>query len=193
LVGVHEARRYITELRRRQQDPLLWPDFLTGLPDETAVARVIHDVYPKLQDFSITIIRIANIQPYLVKYGSGRHREIIEWTAAILKTTMDRHQGFVGKFRMHDFIAVCETKKLEKFLAEATRTFETKMKAFYTTEAMKEKKLFSFTRFGKEVSFGLMKLIFCSVNGEHNIPKENVIEYLLKNCPDTEGQAGVKG
>jgi hypothetical protein len=44
-----------------------------------------------------------------------------------------------------------------------------------------------------EVSSGLMKLILCSVDGEHNIPKENVIEYLLKNCPDTEGQVGVKG
>jgi GGDEF domain-containing protein len=190
-LGVQEAKRYITELRRRQQDPLLWPDFLTGLPDERAVVRAIHDIYPKLRHYSITLIRIANIEPYLVTHGTSRHREVIEWAAAILKTTMDRHGGFVGKFRMHDFIAVCETKKLPAFLREASRTFEAKMKEFYTREAVKEKTLLSFTSFGREVSFGLMGLVSCSVNGKDGIPKERVIEYLLELCPDVEGHTGV--
>jgi GGDEF domain-containing protein len=191
-VGVQEARQYITELRRRQQDPLLWPDFLTGLPDERAVVRAIHDVYPRLRHYSITLIRIANIEPYLVTHGTARHREVIEWAAAILKTTMDRHGGFVGRFRMHDFIAVCETKHLDAFLRETSRTFQRKMKAFYTKEAAEERTLLSFSRSGREVSFGLMELVSCSVNGADGIPKERVIEYLLDNCPDTKGQMGVE-
>jgi hypothetical protein len=106
---------------------------------------------------------------------------------------MDRYGGFLGTFRMHDFIAVCETEKLREFLPEASRTFARKIRAFYNREALKENTLLSFTRNGREVSFGLMRLVTCSVNGQNGIPQEDFIEYLLENCPDTEGQMGVQG
>jgi GGDEF domain-containing protein len=96
-VGIAEAKKYIADLRKRQENPYLWPDFLTGLPEKPAIISNLQKVYPKLGEFAIAYIRIANIHPYLIKYGPDKHAEIIQWAAAILKTSCDLCQScFVG-------------------------------------------------------------------------------------------------
>jgi hypothetical protein len=62
-VGVAEARRYIEELHKKQENPYLWPDFLTGLPDKAAIINKLEDVFPKLGGLSIAYVRIINIHP----------------------------------------------------------------------------------------------------------------------------------
>ncbi len=38
-MGLAEAKKYIQELHKKQSDPFLWPDYLTGLPDKAAIIK----------------------------------------------------------------------------------------------------------------------------------------------------------
>lgn len=185
-MGLGEAKRYIHELHRRQVNPYLWPDFLTGLPDRAAIIEKILEIYPKLGKHSISYIRIANIHPYLIKYGSDRHAELIQWAAAVLKTTSDKYKGFVGAFGTHDFIAICRAKSTNDFLKETGRLFEKKAKTFYSKEDIERKKVLSFTREGKKINIGFMKLIASTVDKKTVIRREDIIPYLGKLCSELE-------
>ncbi len=185
-MGIGEARKYISQLHRKQDNPDFWPDFLTGLPDKTATIRKVNEVQPRLGRYSVVLLRIANVQPYLLKYGSRRHTEIIQWAAAILKTTMDRWGGFVGAYDTHDFIAVCGKKDSEEFLKEAARVFGKKIKSFYTEEDLRKKNILSFPGEGGQVEVGIMELI--SVSAEEAAPGESVIPQLIKRLNELENR-----
>jgi hypothetical protein len=186
VMGIGEAKKYISQLHKKQGNPDFWPDFLTGLPDKTATIRKVNEVQPKLGRYSVTLLRIANVQPYLLKYGSRRHTEIIQWAAAILKTTMDRCGGFVGAYDTHDFIAVCGRKDSGEFLKEASRVFGKKIESFYTEEDLKKKNILSFKGEGRQVEVGIMELI--SVSAEEAAPGESVIPQLIKRLNELENR-----
>ena len=128
-MGLTEAKKYIQDLRKRQSNPFLWPDYLTGLPDKSAIIKKMDEVFPKLGDYSVAYLRIDNIQPYLLKYGPHKHAEIIQWAAAILKTNSDKcPNSFVGILNTHDFIAICETKNMVKAIEGVREIFRKKAK-----------------------------------------------------------------
>lgn len=179
-MGITEAKKYLSQLHRRQGKPELWPDFLTGLPDKTTSIRKVNEAYPKLDRYVVSFIRIANIQPYLIKYGSGKHTEIVQWAAAILKTTMDNHKGFVGAFDTHDFVAICRRKDLDAFLSEAERVFGNKVKSFYSENDLRRKSILSFKGDNRQIEVGLMKLLSVSTGTEKNVPPEGLIPHLVK-------------
>ena len=185
-MGLREAGKYLKALRKRQEDPFLWPDFLTGLPDKHAVIMKTHEAYSKLGKTAVACVRINNINTYLVKYGTDKHAEIIQWAAAILKTSAEKHKCFVGIFRNRDFIAVGKTKELEKFLAEATRLFGNKAKSFYKAKDVKSGVVLSFVRNGRRVELGLMGLISSTIDVMTDIPREHLIPYLVKSCSGQE-------
>jgi GGDEF domain-containing protein len=185
-MGLREAKRYISELRKKQDNPYLWPDFLTGLPDRTAIIEKTSKVFPKLGRYAVSYIRIANIHPYLIKYGTDRHAEIIQWAAAVLKITADKYKGFVGTFNIHDFVAICEAKKTKDFLAEASQLFEKKAKTFYSKEDLKKKKVLSFLLEGKKIDIGFMKLVAATLDEKPDMPKEQLIPYLGRLCAEFE-------
>jgi hypothetical protein len=185
-MGLREAKKYITELHRKQGNPYLWPDFVTGLPDTSAIVKKTGEVYPKLGKYAVSFIRIANIHPYLVKYGPGRHSEIIQWAAAVLKTTMDEHKGFVGALGSHDFVAVCRAGRTEDFLREASATFEKKINTFYSKEDLERKTIMSFKKGNRTINIGLMRLLHATANGSTRIPEESLIPHLAKLCSDME-------
>lgn len=185
-MGLREAKRYISDLRRKQGNPYLWPDFVTGLPDTQAIVKKLDEVYSKLGKYSVTFIRIANIHPYLIKYGSDKHSEIIQWAAAVLKTTMDRYGGFVGALGSHDFVAIAKKAETDAFVEEATRAFNKKITSFYSDEDMKKKQVLSFKKDGKTINIGLMHLISATANGSVKIPQENLIPWLARLCSDME-------
>src|SRR5512135_658244 len=148
-MGIADARKYIQELHKRQENPYLWPDFLTGLPDKGAIIKNLDAVYPKLGRYAVAYVRIANIQPYLVKYGPDKHADIIQWAAAILKTTCEKcSRCFVGTISTHDFILSCETRNMVKHFKEAEKAFTKKMEAFYTKEDLASRTVLSFSRNG---------------------------------------------
>ncbi len=185
-MGLKEAKKYIAELHRKQDDPYLWPDFLTGLPDKAAIIQKVSEVYDQIGEYCISVIKIANIQPYLIKYGPDRHAEIIQWTAAILKTTADKYKTFVGTCCTHDFIAVCNTKSSKTFINEATKLFEKKALTLYNKEDLKKGKVLSFMKEGKRIDIGFMKLISCSISDKTDIPKDHLIPHLGKLCIELE-------
>jgi len=145
-MGIAEAKKYIADLRRKQGDPAQWPDFLTGLPDKTVIVRKVNEVCSRLDRYAITYLRIGNIEPYLLKYGSERHMEIIQWAAAILKTTVDKYNGFLGAYDTHDFVTICRKKDVKAFLGEASDTFDKKIKSFYSEDDLKKKAVLSFKK-----------------------------------------------
>jgi len=185
-MSIKEAKKYISELRKKQDNPYLWPDFLTGLPDKTAIIQKISEVYNQLGKQCISFMRIANIQPYLIKYGPDRHADIIQWAAAILKITSDKYKGFVGTCCTHDFVAICDSKNATNFVNEASKLFEKKALTFYNKEDLKKGTVLSFMREGKKVEVGFMKLIACSISEKTDIPKEQIIPYLGKLCIECE-------
>lgn len=187
-MGIREAKKYITDLRQRQNNPYLWPDFVTGLPDTNAIVKKTDEVYSKLGKYTISVIRIANIHPYLIKYGSEKHSEIIQWAAAILKTTMDEYRGFVGALGSYDFVAVCKAKDTEPFLTEVSSAFEKKMKTFYSKKDLEKKTVLSFKKNGELVNIGLMRLIACTASEKTKVPQEQLIPQLAKNCSEIELQ-----
>jgi hypothetical protein len=47
-MGLVEARKYIQDLHKRQSNPYLWPDYLTGLPDKAAIIKKMSEIRSKL-------------------------------------------------------------------------------------------------------------------------------------------------
>jgi GGDEF domain-containing protein len=181
-MGIRDAQKYISNLRKRQADPMLWPDYLTGLPDSHAIVTKTKEIYPKLGRYAVAYIRISNINSYLIKYGSDRHAEIIQWAAAILKTCGDTHNCFIGATSNHDFVAVCKKADIQPFLSSAEKLFNKKIEHFYKRDDLNRKSVLSFVSNGRRVTLGLMKLIAYTIDGKTDIPREELIPYLESNC-----------
>lgn len=186
-MGLTEAKRYIRELHKKQDDPCLWPDFLTGLPDRNAVVRKLEYFFPRLGKYAIAYVRISNIHPYLIKYGPDRHAEIIQWAAAILKTTCEKcPKCFVGALSTHDFVVMCESDRMEKHMKEAGRLFGKKMKTFYSPEDLRKKTTLSFRRDGESVHIGLLKLTTVIAMESTGVEKSNVLQHMSRLCESGE-------
>lgn len=188
-MGLTEAKKYIQDLRKKQSNPFLWPDYLTGLPEKPAIIKKMDEVFPKLGEYSVVYLRIDNIQPYLLKYGPAKHAEIIQWAAAILKTSSDKcPNSFVGTLNTHDFIAICETKNMAKLINGAREIFRKKASTYYSKKDLAKGVALSFDRNdGKKVSLGLMKFIAAVVNKKLRVKKSRLILDMARICDALEG------
>ncbi|MBI5187964.1 MAG: hypothetical protein HZA07_02660 [Nitrospirae bacterium] len=190
-MGLREARKYIKRLHKKQENPYLWPNFLTGLPDKAAIIKKLEDIFPKLGKYAVSYVRIANIHPYLIKYGSDKHAEIIQWAAAILKTTAEKYKkSFVGTISTHGFIVICDVKNIDQLLKEAASLFKKKTSGFYSKEDLSKKSVLSFIRDGKEVNVGLMKLIAATADKKLDIKRSHLIQTLGRACTRLEESGG---
>jgi GGDEF domain-containing protein len=187
-MGLTAARKYINELRKKQSNPYLWPDYLTGLPDKAAIIKKIEEVFPKLGEYSILYIRIANIQPYLLKYGPDRHAEVVQWAAAALKTSSDDcRKGFVGTLNTHDFIGICRSEHAAMMFARARETFRKKAITYYSKDDVEKGIIISFDRNdGKKVRCGLMKLKAVILDKKLRIKKHEIIRNMARICDSVE-------
>jgi len=188
-MATSEAKKYIQDLHKKQKNPYLWPDYLTGLPDKASIIKKMDEVFPKLGEYSIAYVRIANIQPYLIKYGPDRHAEIIQWAAAILKTSFDRNpNGFVGTLSTHEFIGMYQTKKMAKVFDEAREAFRKKVSAFYSKEDLRNDLTLSFGgNDGKKINRGLMKFIAVVADRKLRVKKGQLIRNMARICDAIEG------
>lgn len=187
-MGLTEAKKYIKDLHKKQGNPYLWPDYLTGLPDKAAIIKKLDEVASKMGEYSLIYIRIANIHPYLLKYGPDKHAEIIQWAAAILKTTADKcTDGFVGTINTHDFIAICKTKNMVKLFDGVRETFRKKISTYYSRKDIDEDVSLSFAvSDGKKVNFGLMKLIAVVADRKLPVTGGNLIRTMSRMCDNIE-------
>jgi hypothetical protein len=188
-MGQREANKYIQQLHKKQNNPYLWPDFLTGLPDKAAIIKNNEKVFPNLGKYSIAYIRIVNIHPYLIKYGPDNHADIIQWAAAILKTTSKKYKNsFVGTLCTHDFIFTCETKDMPKFLKESGRTFKARIENYYTKKDLKNKTTLSFKKKGgQKVSVGLIRFLSVIADKKLKGKRSQIIQDMGKVCIANEG------
>jgi len=188
-MGLTEAKKYIQDLRKKQSNPFLWPDYLTGLPDKSAIIKKMDEVFSKLGEHSVVYFRIDNIQPYLLKYGPAKHAEIIQWAAAILKTVSDKYpNSFVGTFNTHDFIAICETKNMVNLIEGAREIFRKKASTYYSKKDLAKGVTLSFDRNdGKKVNLGLMKFIAVVVNKKLRVKRSRLILDMARICDALEG------
>lgn len=160
-----------------------WPDFLTGLPDHAAVVRKVDEVYDKLGHYCVVYFRIDNIDPYLAKYGTDRHVEIIEWAAAILKTSIDNYKGFVGTVGTHEFLAVCLASDCEEIVETTRKAFRKRTRDFYRPDDLKEGAVLSFsTNVGKNIRLGLMDFKCCIADYNCDVSKDKFIPNLKEIC-----------
>ena len=186
-MGLAEAKKYIQKLHKKQENPYLWPDYLTGLPDKSAIIKKLEDVFPKLGKYSIAYVRIANIHPYLIKYGPDKHADIIQWAAAVLKTTCDKCTGcFVGTLSTHDFILMCETKNMIRHIKSVNRLFARKVEAYYTKEDVNKQVTLTFKKNGGTVNIGLMKLASVIVDKKPLFEKSLLIHHMGRVCQELE-------
>lgn len=187
-MGLLEAKKYIQALHKKQDNPYLWPDYLTGLPDKAAIIKKLGEAFPRLGEYTIAYIRIANVHPYLIKYGSDRHAEIIQWAAAILQTTSKKCRGsFIGTLSTHDFIAICKTRSMETLFKEADKIFSKKIESFYTKEDLQKKITLSFRKNGNElVNIGLIKLIAVVADRKLGIKNSSLIQEMGRVCEALE-------
>jgi hypothetical protein len=181
-MGLRESKKYITDLHKRQSDPMLWPDYLTGLPDNHAIVMKKRQVYTKLGKCAISYLRIANINSYLIKYGADRHAEILQWAAAILKTVGDKHNCFVGATGNHGFVAMSKKADMKPFLDETAKLFRQKSKSFYKKSDLNSQSVLSFVSKGEKVTLGLMKLISSTIDKKTDIPRKDLIAHLEAKC-----------
>ena len=188
-MGLTESRKYIQDLHRKQSNPYLWPDYLTGLPDKAAIIKKVEEVSPKLGEYYVAYVRIANIHPYLLKYGPHRHAEIIQWAAAILKTTSEKcANSFAGTLNTHDFIIVCKTRKMSGIIEECRTIFRKKVSAYYSKEDLAKGVALSFDRKdGETVNVGLMKLIAVIADRKPRGKKSQLILNMARTCDALEG------
>jgi GGDEF domain-containing protein len=188
-MGIAEAEKYIQNLHKKQGNPYLWPDYLTGLPDKAAIIKKMDEVSPKLGEYSIAYIEIANIQPYLLHYGPDKHAEIIQWAAAIIKTTADKcSASFVGTFDTHDFIIMCKTKNMPNLFKRVQEIFRKKVSTYYSKKDLAEGVTFSFVKNdGKKVNYGLMKFIAVIADKKLRVRKSHLIRNMTRICDAIEG------
>lgn len=184
-----EAKKYITSWNKKKVNPYLWPDYLTGLPDKAAIIKKLDEAFPKLGEYSIVYLRIANINPYLLKYGHDKHAEIIQWAAAILKICANKSpDGFVGTLNTHDFVGICKTQNDTKHFEEAREKFRKKVSAYYSKKDLAKGVVFSFDgKDGKKINMGLMKLIAVVADKKLPVKKINLIQSMTKICNAIEG------
>ncbi len=186
-MGITEAKKYIEELHRKQNNPYLWPDYLTGLPDKAAIIKKLEEVFPRLGKLSVAYVRIANVHPYLMKYGPDRHAEVIQWAAAILKTTCAKCRDcFVGTMSTHDFVVMCDTENMVKHLKEAGRTFRVQTRKFYSKEDSGSESVMSFSRNGQRINIGLMQLVSVIADRKLPVEKKNLLQKMGKACEAAE-------
>ncbi|MDA8169716.1 MAG: hypothetical protein M0Z59_08505 [Nitrospiraceae bacterium] len=189
-MGLSDAKKYISELRKKQNDPYCWPDYLTGLPGKSAILKQIDKVYPKLGRWGIAYIRVSNIYPFLMKYGYENHAELIEWAAAILKTSTDRvKDAFIGTLDTHDYILIARPGDIDRVLEDASKLFAKKTRAFYSPEDRNEGVVLSFQMEGRDVCVGLMDFIHSSVREKTSVPKAELLAYLAGLCSRLESKA----
>jgi len=188
-MGIAEAKKYIRLLHKKQEDPYLWPDYLTGLPDKTSVIKKIYETSPKLGEYSIAYIKITNIQPYLLHYGPDKHAEIIQWAAAIIKTTADKcHDSFAGTFNTHDFIMICKTKNVAKLFEEAREIFRKTVLDYYSRKDLAKGEILFYDRNdGKKVNKGLMKLIAVVADKKLRVKRNDLLMNMARICDALEG------
>ncbi len=194
-MGLREAKRYIDDLYKKQNNPLLWPDFLTGLPDRAAVLKRLDRVFPQLGRYSIAYIRIGNIHPYVLKYGSDRHVEIIQWAAAILKTLSSEMRGsFIGTVGTHDFVLFSRSDSVDSLIKKANSLFKRKTLTFYSEDDRRRGYVLRFKRAdGETVSLGFMKLISVVVKRPVDIERLQLIPTLGQLCAKIEDEGGDRG
>ncbi|RMG04621.1 MAG: hypothetical protein D6726_03015 [Nitrospirae bacterium] len=187
-MGLREAKRYIDKLRKKQDNPYLWPDFLTGLPDRAAVLNKIEKVFPRIGRYGIAYIRIGNIHPYLLKYGSERHADVIQWAAGILKTLSDESRGsFVGTVGTHDFVLIAKKDELKGMVKKANKLFSNKMRGFYSKEDINRGYVISFKRDdGERVEIGFMGFVSALLTSPPSVERLNLIPALEGVCRSME-------
>ncbi len=181
---MREAKEYIDTLRKRQDNPFLWPDYLTGLPDRAAVLSKIEKVFPRIGRYGIAYLRIANIHPYLLKYGSDRHADAIQWAAGILKTVSKEVKGsFVGTVGTHDFLLIARAGDIKSIIRKANRLFRNKIKTFYSGDDRKRGYVISFRRDdGERVEIGFMSLVSVVLLTPPSVERMNLIPALEGHC-----------
>lgn len=187
-MGISESKKYIQDLHAKQENPYLWPDFLTGLPDKAAILHKINEITSELGTYSVAYVRICNIESYLMKYGHNRHAEIIQWAAAILKTTADKFKkSFVGVMRSHDFIVVCRLKDMPLLIKEAEKLFNKKIAGFYKKEDLNAKTTISFSKGkGAKITVGLMRFVTAMADGDINVNQGILFRNMEKICDEME-------
>jgi GGDEF domain-containing protein len=187
IVKLAAAQKYIRELQKKQKDPFGWPDYLTGLPGKSAILKKLETVYPRIGAYGVGYIRIANIYPYLIKYGYDKHAEIISWAAAILKSTSDKcREAFVGTMSTHDFVVMAKSKDLDAILFEASSLFGEKAKSYYSPADRKNGIILSFKLDDKRFCVGLMEFLTCSVKENPPVPRLRLIPHLAHSCSQME-------
>lgn len=190
-MSLSEARKYIQELHKKQENPYLWPDYLTGLPDKSAIIKKLEEVFPKLGKYSIAYVRIANIHPYVIKYGPDKHADIIQWAAAVLKITCEKCKGcFVGTLSTHDFILICETQNMVRHIKSAGKLFAKRVTAYYTKEDLNKQTTLSFKKNGGVVNIGLMRLASVIVDKKPRFEKNLLIHHMGRVCQELERTDG---
>lgn len=187
-MGLTQAKDYIKNLRERQANPYLWPDYLTGLPDKAAILQKLDETYPKLGSYSIAYIRIANVNPFLVKYGAHKHADIVQWAAAILKTVADEHgrKNFVGTLKTHDFILMARTDRTEPILKKANSLFSRQIRKFYGQGDIQRGYVVSYRRQKAEIKIGLMKLIYIMTSSPLGMSQTSLLLNMEQFCNDLE-------
>lgn len=187
-MGLKSAKKYLSDLRKKQNNPYLWPDYLTGLPDKPAILRKLQEIYPLMGKYAVAYVRISNIQSYLVKYGPDRHGDIIQWVAAILKTSADTcNDGFAGTLNTHDFIVICKSADMQKLLQQAATLFSNRLADYYSVGDMKKQETLSFRKSdGKTVSMGLMKLSCVIADKKLPVSKSDLIINMARICDAIE-------
>ncbi len=187
-MALADAKKYIRELHKRQNDPFLWPDFLTGLPDKAAIIRKLEEASPKIGQYAVAYVRIANIRSYLIKYGPDHHADVIQWTAAILKTTADTcRKGFVGTLGTHDFLVICEGRELERFMTEAAKLFQKQMRNYYSARDLKNRTTLAYReQKGKDIKIGLMHLIAVIADRKLPVKRGDLILNMARVCDALE-------
>ncbi len=187
-MALSDAKKYIADLRKKQNNPYLWPDYLTGLPDKAAILRKLEEIYPKRDKYSIAYVRISNIQSYLIKYGPDRHADIIQWAAAILKTSADsRKNGFAGTLSTHDFMVICDCRDMQKLMEQASALFSKRIAEYYSKGDMKKQETLSFKKSdGRAFRIGLMKLVSVVADNKLPVKKSDLIINMARVCDALE-------
>lgn len=163
---------------------------ITGLPGNNTIANHIKGKLATFAPYTVLYTDLDNFKPFNDRYGFARGDEVIQFTARILKESVeqiDESKRFIGHVGGDDFLLVIPSADCHLVTAETVRRFDREIIHFYNKQDTLNGCITSTNRQGQRQSFPIMSISIAGVDLSH----KRYRTYLEVNdaCAELKGKA----
>ena len=134
---------------------------LTRLPGGRAIEDVLIKKLDKKSPLAFCVIDLDNFKAYNDRYGYQRGNEVIQKTAEIIKTALNRHgskEDFIGHIGGDDFTVITSPQYHRAVCQSIITDFDAQIPALYDPEDQQDRSITSKSRQGETLKFPIMTI-----------------------------------